>query len=101
MTRPLLPDAETKAWLLTFWETRHLVTELSQCPTPLTYEDGSEGRCVLHKLHLDPDKIPVNVPHADKDGRLAPLLISRETIFDARRVEENYRNGVYDREERA
>jgi hypothetical protein len=82
----LVPDKKTREWLLAFWRARDLFAGEDQCPTPLVYEDGSTGRCVLSSIHLDPDLIPVNVPHADKDGRLAPLLVSRETIFEVRRV---------------
>jgi hypothetical protein len=84
----LIPDDETWAWLLSFWNTRDLVTPETQCPTPLTYKDGSTGRCVLDKHHLDHDDVPVNVPHADKDGRLAPKLVSRETMFEVRAMSE-------------
>jgi hypothetical protein len=83
----LVPDEETRVWLLRFWDARGLVTPLSQCPTPLVYEDGSEGRCVLARNHTDPDLVPVDVPHADKDGRLADKLVHRATILDVRRVE--------------
>lgn len=82
----LVPDGETRAWLLDFWNARYRVTPLSQCPTPLVYEDGSAGRCVLARVHQDPDLVPVDVPHADKDGRLAPKLVSRATILEVRRV---------------
>jgi hypothetical protein len=82
----LVPDGRTRAWLLMFWNIRDTVTAETQCPTPLTYKNGSEGRCVLARWHQDVDRVPVNVPHADKDGLLAPLLVSRETILDVRAV---------------
>lgn len=84
----LLPDAETRKWLLAFWELRDQVTPETQCPTPLEYEDGATGRCVLPRDHLDIDRVPVDVPHADKDGRLAPLLVHRKAILEARALEE-------------
>lgn len=87
----LLPDAETRQWLLAFWDSRDQVTPETQCPTPLEYEDGTTGRCVLSRDHLDVDRVPVDVPHADKDSRLAPLLIGRQTILEARALEENDR----------
>jgi hypothetical protein len=87
----LLPDAETGKWLLAFWESRDQVTPETQCPTPLEYEDGTTGRCVLSREHLDIDRVPVDVPHADKDGRLAPLLVHRQTILEARALEESDR----------
>lgn len=90
----LVPDAETKEWLLTFWELRDLVTPETQCTTPLTYEDGSPGRCVLDARHLDYDSVPVDVPHADKDGRLADVGIHRDTIRQARHIGWLYPNGV-------
>jgi hypothetical protein len=80
----LVPDGETRAWLLAFWNLRDLVTPETQCPTPLVYEDGTKGRCVLDIRHLDIDRVPVDVPHADKDGRLADLNVHRQTILDAR-----------------
>jgi hypothetical protein len=84
LTMKLVPDERTKAWLLIYWEERDTVTEDTQCPTPLIYEDGSEGRCVLSADHLDIDLTPVDVPHADKDGRLADLLVHRQSILEAR-----------------
>lgn len=84
LTMKLVPDEETRAWLLAFWNARNTVTEATQCPTPLIYEDGSKGRCVLSADHLDIDLTPVDVPHADKEGQLAGLLVHRQTILEAR-----------------
>lgn len=80
----LVPDSETRAWLLAFWDLRDLVTPETQCPAPLVYEDGTRGRCVLDARHLDTQQVPVDVPHADKDGRLADLGVHRQTILEAR-----------------
>jgi hypothetical protein len=90
----LVPDAETRDWLELFWELRDQVTPELQCPTPLTYEDGTQGRCVLHKFHTDYDWVPVDIPHADKDGRLAGLRVHRDTIRQVRHFGWLYPNGT-------
>lgn len=91
----LVPDEKTRSWLLTFWEMRSQVTGATRCPTPLVYENGRQGRCVLSRAHQDGETIGANVPHCDKDGRLAPLLVSWETIREARLLsgqERDYRS---------
>ena len=85
---------ESRAWLLTFWEMRGITPREAQCPTPLRYEDGSVGRCVLNALHTNIDIVTVDVPHADKDGRLADLLVHRDTIRQAAHFGWMYPNGI-------
>lgn len=75
-----------RAWdlLLEYWNKRHEVTPETRCPKPLTYpDDRLDSQCVLHKDHLDGEKLQANVPHADADGYIAAIDISWETIRDA------------------
>jgi hypothetical protein len=92
MLSDLVPDEETGRWLLALWDDRGTVSADDRCVTPLIYEDGSTGRCVLSRSHHDPDATPVDVPHADENGRLAPLLVRRQTILEVRRVHDRERD---------
>lgn len=77
-----------------YWDGRHRVLPENKCPTPLTYpETGLSGECVLDKSHIslmlmdeNIEEFQANVPHADKDGRLAPLPFSWQTMMQAREL---------------
>jgi hypothetical protein len=72
-----------RAWelLLDFWNKRDDVSEENRCKKVISYPgDKEDEQCVLHKDHLDGEKLQANVPHADKDGNMVPLLVSWETI---------------------
>lgn len=93
-TMKLVPDEQTRFWLLLLWELRDAFPQESQCGVTLVYEDGSKGRCVLPSVHTDVDKVPCDIPHADKDGRLADLMIHRDTIRQVRHFGWLYPNGT-------
>ena len=81
-----------KAWdlLLKYWNERDLVTPGERCVTRISFpDDNKTEQCVLHKSHTDGESLQANIPHVDADGNIARLVVSFETIQQARYLAEN------------
>jgi hypothetical protein len=85
------PAVESKhAWFLLqcFWNARDRVTDENRCQAMIAFpDDKKDEQCVLDKSHTDSKALNANVPHADKDGNIAPFTESTGHIVEVAKEE--------------